>query len=175
MPCSTPAITVILAAALLAACGASMSPTRDRDPGEQASGQAGAPPAGPAGTASCQEGLFTAADDVKIDVRKDPALLRQRAVRVDFARMEASPARLVLNLFDNVCLTAMRDPNAPPGPDQWIGVIEGVPHSAVTIVTSGRTAIGSIVSPPRTFQIRLLRDDIHLINEVDPSKYPREK
>jgi hypothetical protein len=177
---STPAIAVTLAVAILAACGASMNstpnstPNPTREPSEQPSGQAGAPP-GQTGTTSCQEGLFTAVEGVTIDVRKDPALLRQRAVRVDFARMEASPERLVLNLFANVCLTAVRDRKASPNPDQWTGVIEGVPNSVVTIVTTGRTAIGSIISPPRAFQIRLLRDDIHLINEVDPSKYPKEK
>ena len=149
-------------------------PTNDHDPGEPPSGQAGAATPGRAGTASCRDGVFTPADGVTIDVRRDPALVRQRAVRVDFARMGASAERLVLNLFDNVCLTAVRD-RRPANADQWTGAIEGVPNSTVTIVTSGGTAIGSIVSPPRTFQIRLLRDDIHLINEVDPSKYPKEK
>ena len=175
MSCSKPAFAVAFAAAVLAACGASMGTTPDREPEDKPAAQAGAAQPRPSGSASCQDGIFTAVEGVTIDVRRDPALLRQRAVRVDFARMETSTDRLVLNLFDNVCLTAVRDRNAAPKPDTWTGVIEGVQNSRVTMVTTGRTAIGTIVSPPRTFQIRLLRDDIHLVNEVDPSKYPKEK
>jgi hypothetical protein len=175
MACSKALMTASIAAAVLAACGASMGPARDSEAARQAEPPAVAPQPATPGSRNCPGGIFTPADGVTTDVRTDPALLRQRAVRVDFSRIEASAARLVLNLFEDVCLNAVRDPEAPPKPDMWTGGVEGVQNSRITIVTTGRTAIGTIVSPPRTFQIRLLRDDIHLINEVDPSKYPREK
>ncbi|MGH9370294.1 MAG: hypothetical protein ACRD15_02050 [Vicinamibacterales bacterium] len=108
---------------------------------------------------------------------KDPVLMRQRAVRIDFSQLETSPNRLALNLFDDVCLIAIRDRAAPAeaGTDVWSGSIEGVPNSSVTLVTTSGTVIGTVISPPGAYQIRLLRDDVHLVNQVDPSKYPKEK
>ena len=125
----------------------------------------------------CTDGIFSAADGEKIDVRKDPALVRQRAVRIDFTRLTGSAPRLTLNLFDDVCLVAVRDragEGAPEG-QVWTGTIEGVTGSSVTLVTESRAVMGNVVSPPRTYQIRVLRDGVHLVNEVDPSKYPNEK
>jgi hypothetical protein len=126
---------------------------------------------------ACDEGIFTAADAGTIDVRKDPALVRQRAVRIDFSKLDAGSARLTLNLFDDVCLVAVRDRAVPePSAGQvWTGTIEGVAGSSVTIVTTSHAATGNIVSPPHTYQVRVLRDDLHLVNQVDPSKYPNEK
>jgi hypothetical protein len=128
-------------------------------------------------TSRCAEGIFSPADDATIDVRKDPALIRQRAVRVDFARLETMPSEVSLNLFDDVCLVATRDETGAgqPGGEVWTGTIRGVPQSNVTLVLTSRTLIGTVISPPRAFQVRLLRDDVHLVNQVDPSKYPKEK
>ncbi|MGH9310713.1 MAG: hypothetical protein ACRD1U_15160 [Vicinamibacterales bacterium] len=126
---------------------------------------------------ACDNGIFTAVDAATIDIRKDPALVRQRAVRVDFSKLDASAPRVTLNLFEDVCLTAVRDQSAPEAPagQVWTGTIEGVAGSSVTIVTAAHAATGNIVSPPHTYQIRVLRDDVHLVNQVDPSKYPNEK
>jgi hypothetical protein len=103
--------------------------------------------------------------------------VRQRAVRIDFSRLEPSAPRLTLNLFDDVCLVAVRQQPAEgvPAGQVWTGTIEGVEGSSVTLVTESGAVIGNIVSPPRTYQIRVLRDDVHLVNEVDPSKYPNER
>jgi hypothetical protein len=126
---------------------------------------------------ACNDGVFTAADAVPIDVRKDPAVVRQRTVRIDFSKLDATAARVTLNLFHDVCLVAVRDQSAPEAGagEVWTGTIEGVAGSSVTIVTTSHAATGNIVSPPHTYQIRVLRDDVHLVNEVDPSKYPNEK
>ena len=131
----------------------------------------------PAQSRDCSGGLFTPAEGIDIEVRKDPALVRRRAVRVDFVRLEQSPETLILNLFDDVCLTAVRQQgvSARPESDVWTGAVEGVPNSSVTLVTTSRTLIGTIISPPDSYQIRLLRDDVHLVNQVDPSKYPHDK
>jgi hypothetical protein len=126
---------------------------------------------------ACDDGIFTAADAAMIDVRKDPAVVRQRAVQIDFSKLDAGAPRLILNLFDDVCLVAVRDHSAPEAStgQVWTGTIEGVARSSVTIVTASHAATGNIVSPPHTYQIRVLRDDLHLVNQVDPSKYPNEQ
>jgi hypothetical protein len=121
----------------------------------------------------CTGGIFALARGAKIDTRKDPILIRERAVTVEFSKLEPFPARLVLNLFDDVCVVAIRDRGDAPG-DVWTGTVEGSKNSSVSLVIKSRTVIGSIVSPPKHFQIRLLRDSVHVVRQVDPSKSPRE-
>jgi hypothetical protein len=168
-----PALPVILVTAMLAT---SCAPGIDtaRPSAVEASSTMSQPRPGEAG---CHEGIFQPADGVTIETRTDPAVIRQRAVRVDFARLESSPGRVVFNLFDDACLTAVRSPAAgtPSPADAWRGTVEGVANSNVTMVTASRTMIATIVAPPRTYQVRLMRDDVHLVNELDPSKYPKEK
>jgi hypothetical protein len=126
-------------------------------------------------TSSCSQGLFTMATDVALETAKEPWLMRRRPVRIDRTPLDGTPNALALNLFDDVCLTAVRDSGTPSEDGIWVGTIEGVPASRVTLVTRSGVMIGTIVSPPDSFQIRLLRDDVYVVTQVDPSKYPKEK
>jgi hypothetical protein len=54
-------------------------------------------------------------------------------------------------------------------------VIEGSLQGTVTLVADRNTLIGSVLDPPRHYQIRLLRDTVHVVSEIDPSMYPAER
>jgi hypothetical protein len=131
----------------------------------------------PALQTGCDDGFLAAADGESVPGRNDPAILRQRAVRIDASKLESGPARITLNLFDNACLVAVRD-QASTGEAvgaAWTGTIEGVPGSSATFVIQSGVLIGSIVSPPKAYQVRPVRGDIYVVTEVDPSKYPNER
>ena len=101
--------------------------------------------------------------------------MRERAVTFDVGQVQAMPARLNLNLFDDVCVVAVRQSNAEAGPvPVWNGSIEGVPGSQVTIIFNPGAAAGSIVIPPQAFNLELVRDGVYRISEVDVTRYPNE-
>jgi hypothetical protein len=125
-------------------------------------------------TVSCPGGLFTVSNAKPAD-RTHPAVVRQRAVTVNLAQVASSPDRLTLNLFDDVCLVARRDASrSDPATGVWAGTIEGWPDGTVTLVIRGEALVGSVSSPPRSFQIQYYRDGVHLVNQVDASKFPPE-
>ena len=125
-------------------------------------------------TVSCSGGLFTVSD-VKPADRRHAAVVRQRAVTLNVAQVASSPDRLTLNLFDDVCLVARRDASrSDPATGVWAGTIEGSPDSTVTLVIRGEALVGSVSSPPQSFQIQYYRDGVHLVNQVDASKFPPE-
>ena len=125
-------------------------------------------------TVSCPGGLFTVSNAKPAD-RTPPAVVRQRAVTVNLAQAASSPDRLTLNLFDDVCLVARRDASrSDPATGVWAGTIEGSPDGTVTLVIRGEALVGSVSSPPQSFQIQYYRDGVHLVNQVDASKFPPE-
>jgi hypothetical protein len=163
---------IAVSVAWLSACAASGGGVNGTKTGTPAaSGDAPAPPDTRA--SACTGGIFAPARGAKADSRNDPTLIRERAVTVDFSKLDPPPARLVLNLFGDVCLVAIRDKADAPG-GVWTGTIEGSKDGDVSLVMKSDTLIGSVVSPPRYFQIRLLRDAVHVIRQVDPSKSRRE-
>jgi hypothetical protein len=102
-------------------------------------------------------------------------VVRQRAVTVNVAQVASSPDRLTLNLFDDVCLVARKVASrSDPATGLWAGTIEGSPDSTVTLVIRGDALVGSVSSPPHSFQIQYYRDGVHLVNQVDASKFPPE-
>lgn len=125
-------------------------------------------------TVSCPGGLFIPSK-VKPAGRTHPAVMRQRAVTVNVAHVETSPERLTLNLFDDVCLVAKKDASrSDPPTGVWSGIIEGSSSGTVTLVMKDGALVGSVSVPPQSFQIQYLRDGVHLVNQVDASKFPPE-
>ena len=123
----------------------------------------------------CKGGLFRAVNAGAIDRSTDAATVRERVVSFDVGTVQAMPARLDLNLFDDVCVVAVRQLDAEAGPvPVWTGSIEGVPGSQVTIIFNPGAAAGSIVMPPQAFNLELVRDGYYRIREVDVTKYPNE-
>jgi hypothetical protein len=139
-----------------------------------------APPAGqvastaPAPKPSCTDGIFRPAANQDLAGSPDAATLRQRAVTFDDGQLKAMPASLALNLFDDLCVTARRQPGEAAPVPVWTGTIDGVAGSQVTFIFNPGAVAANIVMPPRAYQLELVRDGLYRLREVDPSKYANE-
>lgn len=123
----------------------------------------------------CTDGLFRRVAVQDLERSPDAATVRERAVTFEVGQVQAMPARLRLNLFDDVCVVALRQPNAEAGPvPVWNGSVEGVPGSQVTIIFNPGAVAGSIVVPPQAFNLELVRDGIYRVREVDVTRYANE-
>ena len=107
--------------------------------------------------------------------------VRHRKMRVDFDRLAAvretveagKPARLDLNLFDDVLLKAVDLRMAPTasGGYSLSGRLEGVLFGTAVLVVNGEVVAGSIRSATGTYTIDAA-DGVCHIREVDPSMLP---
>ncbi|MEO6457020.1 MAG: M12 family metallo-peptidase [Chloroflexia bacterium] len=118
-------------------------------------------------------GLFQASGRQGILPPGYPAsILRSRFVTVDLSSF-STPSdplaeRLLLNLFDDVVLKAVRSDAKPNyGGITWQGKIEGMPHSQVTLTVGGGIMIGNISLPDATYQVRYAGDGVHAVYDVD--------
>lgn len=124
----------------------------------------------------------------------DLAIVRSRFVTLNLDAFPApSPARplarepaLSLELFPDVTIRAVLDrfdPNADGV--TWVGHVDGVPMSSVTLVYQGGLIAGSIASAGRVYSIRPAPADVrfanpqpgrelHVVAEIDQNALPRE-
>jgi hypothetical protein len=133
---------------------------------------------------SKKTGLFRDAN-IKNEIGKtlEPFIVRSRFVEINFdviirkdAYSEAKPAianMLGLNLFDNVCFTAVIDRLELRTIDNfsWIGHIKGMEPSEVILVLKDSQMVGNIRGPDGYFQIRYVGDGVHAVREIDPSVF----
>lgn len=132
------------------------------------------PPSAPAPQQSCTDGIFRPAANQDLAPSPDAATLRQRAVTFDVNQLKAMPASLPLNLFDDVCVTARRQPGEAGPVPVWSGTVDDAVGSQVTFVFNPGAVAANIVMPPRAYQLELVRDGLYRLREVDPSKYGNE-
>lgn len=124
----------------------------------------------------------------------DPTVLRSRYAVINFdalpaRRAETAPAiglRFPVELFGGESITAVFDhfdPNATGV--TWVGTVEGIPLSNVTLVYGAGTMAGNINLPDRVFSIRpartaagLLRSGdgaiVHVVAEINQTAFPPE-
>src|SRR5688572_2576701 len=101
------------------------------------------------------------------------SVLRSRFVTVDLSLFKTasnpSAERIVLNLFDDVILTAVRSDAYPAyaGGIVWLGRIDGVPASQVTLAVVDGVMIGNITLPEASYQVRYGGDGIPAVYRVD--------
>jgi hypothetical protein len=143
-------------------------------------------PGSSAGQSASAEGIFTDAPlDMAMSARPDTAqAVRWRMVTVDNALLlDADPATgrqsgrpsLVLNLFDDVVLTAAFDRMDFIGDGRvWVGHVAGVPLSTVTLSTLGTLMSATIVEPRRTYTVRYAGFGVHQVSQVDQTQFPPE-
>jgi hypothetical protein len=126
-------------------------------------------------------------------IAPDPTAVRTRYVTIDAAALPPSsdrgPARepaLPLDLFPDVSIRAIFDrfdPNADGV--TWVGHVEGVPMSSVTLVYSGGLIAGSVVTPAVSYSIRPAPEDIrrdnptagrelHVVTELNQAGFLKE-
>jgi hypothetical protein len=116
--------------------------------------------------------LFSPAPDAPTAVTDGAR--RARAVRVNWNALGPETDEIVLNLFDDVSLTAFRRRvDRPSGDDYvWVGSIDGDPGGSVTLSVKDGTLSGSVYRFGREWaEIRTAgqgSDDLYAISEVDP-------
>jgi hypothetical protein len=110
---------------------------------------------------------------------------RTRLVEVNFDQLIApdgtphSPQPdgiLILNLFEDVTHTAVleRVDSNPGGGFTWLGHLQDVPWSQVTLVVHEGVMVGNVISPEGIFQVRYAGEGIHAVSEIDQSAFPPE-
>jgi hypothetical protein len=97
-----------------------------------------------------------------VQLAPDPTAVRSRYVTIEVAALPASSDRgpahepaLPLDLFPDVSVRALFDrfdPNATGV--TWVGHVEGVPMSSVTVVYGDGLLAGSVVTPTASYSIR---------------------
>lgn len=128
------------------------------------------------------ENLFT--DSVlpgNLDQASDASVMRARFVNVNLPLLSRLPARtiqgatLALNLFADTTLTAVLDHlDAKSNGVIWVGHVDGIKSSTVTLVTEGDIVAGNIVMPGATFAVRYAGGNVHTINQIDQSTFAPE-
>lgn len=125
------------------------------------------------------------------DRRDAPGVKRSRVVTVDFEGMRRPGDRqmlrepgITLELFPDVTILATfeRYDDVPSGV-VWVGRIDGVPLSTVTLAYDESRLTGTVVMPGATYHIRpaevasdapLSSAPLHLVTDVDQAALPRE-
>lgn len=125
------------------------------------------------------EPLFTApmdATDVDLPPLNPSIVLRQRLVTIQFHLLANGDATAVhLNPFDDAQLTAVQERNErnAAGGYAWYGRVEEVPPAEVVLVVEGFKLAASITQGDRKYTVRHVRDDLHLVREMDLTALPR--
>lgn len=144
--------------------------------------------AGLAGTsvplaAQAPEGLFLPLPAGQApDLADDGRTIRARAARIDTLQMATMPdgsgaqPRVVLNLFDDVVRTATLqrvDRVERTGNGYvWVGRLDGVDLSAVTLAYVDGVMYGTILSPREQYAIRPIGGGNYVIAQLDQSAFP---
>lgn len=105
------------------------------------------------------------------------AATRSRFATINFASLERARlgGRLLLNLFDDLALTAVIDENYLQGEATiWVGHIEGEAMAQLFLVASGGQIAAQISSPSGIYEVRYAGDGVHVISQIDQSLYPEE-
>lgn len=125
--------------------------------------------------------------DAKITVQKDKStIVRTRYVKVNFDllldretdKTDAQEDRgvIVLNLFDDVSFTAVKDRTEKRSEKNytWFGTLERVPYGHVVLTVEDGDMAGNISFPGGFYQIRPIGSGYHAIYEMDQSAFPEE-
>ncbi|MFZ6028141.1 MAG: M12 family metallo-peptidase [Chloroflexota bacterium] len=107
-------------------------------------------------------------------------ILRAQQVRVNFDALgsfvlgEALRERVRINLFDDVVFVAVQDSVEVnlSGSFSWIGHVEGLPYSEVTLIARDGVLIGRVLTLDGTFELRYLGDGVHEVLLLSPEAYP---
>jgi len=132
---------------------------------------------------SADVGLFSDTDQTptkKIGSKDSPIVLRSRLAHLQMQRLSPAdgldtsdvrpPTRLTLNLFDDTIVTAVLDRlEGGFAGVTWIGRLEGIPGSEVTLVYNENSLSGSVIFDNASFQIRPMDKSLYVIREIDPN------
>lgn len=126
-------------------------------------------------------GLFSSATvPANVPLLQEPTVARMRFVNVRFDllgnRAQGPGKTLRLNLFDDTMLQAHFERWDQVGAFDsiWIGKIDGVPLSNVTLVAKDGLMQGQISMPNGIYQIRYVVNGVHAIQQINQHALPPE-
>ena len=125
---------------------------------------------------------------------QDASVVRSRYIAVDFNALPTGSRRtplareqtFAIELFPDLTVQAVLDRLEPNRSGvSWVGHVDGVPMSSVTLVYSNGLMSGSVVMPGGVYQIRpapeadrLARSlpgrELHVVSEINQAALPRE-
>ena len=101
-----------------------------------------------------------------IDFDTLPGPSDRRMFREPAVSLELFPGVTVFGIFERY------DPN--PDGVTWVGHVDGVPASTITLAYSGGLMAGSIVLPDTFYQIRPAAGGLHVVSEIDQAAFLKE-
>lgn len=103
------------------------------------------------------------------------AVVRSRLVRLDPNSLAAVEA-VRLNLFDDVEVTAAltRVERRSATQFTWFGDLEGIPFGQAILVVEGTSLAGHVAFPGGIYEIRDAGNGLHVIQQIDQSRFPPE-
>jgi hypothetical protein len=119
----------------------------------------------------------------------DPTVIRSRYMAIDVHALPGPSDRrrlrepaVTLQLFPDVTIVGEFDRYDPnPAGMTWVGHVEGVPASFITLVYSGGLMAGSIITPDALYQIRPAAARagssdaaLHVVSEIEQAAFLRE-
>ena len=115
----------------------------------------------------------------------DPTVSRARSVTVNWSavndtdatsqKQAAGESGLTLNLFDDAIFRAVLDRREVRSKSViWLGHIEGIDKSQVTLVIEDNVMAGNIRLPGAYFQVRYAGSGLHSVRQIDESQFPPE-
>ena len=128
--------------------------------------------------------FFSAENTDDIQARQAPTIVRSRFVKIDFSLLAnpednffAEPDNeipLILNFFQSTEFSVLiyKIKKNRSGSYSWYGKLQNVPMGKVVLVVKDGAVYGNISKPNFTYQIRHIADGIHVVYEIDPSKFP---
>jgi hypothetical protein len=142
----------------------------------------------PQSFAGAENRLFSAAAQSrgKIDEAMRSKIFRHRFVNVDLRPLlptreapkssRATSGLVVLNLFEDAVFRAVLDQREHRSGDSftWIGHVEGIENSQVTLVVEHGVVSGNIRVDQGFYQIRYAGEGTHVVYQIDPNAFPAE-
>ena len=138
------------------------------------------------GKAAEAPGVFVSLYDSRTTLDKqaaDPTIFRSRFVRINWDTVSSADSgqtsksgRLTLNFFEDAIFNTVLDRREVHSARKstWSGHIEGVQVSQVTLVVEDGVMVGNIRIADSYFQIRYAGADVHVVQQIDESRFPPE-
>jgi len=118
----------------------------------------------------------------KIDEAMRPKIIRYRFVSVNLhtiigpEKTNQYSSTLQLNLFDDAIFRAVLDRREVLSETSvvWLGHIEGVQNSQVTLAIEGGVMAGNVRIRQSLYQVRYVGDGTHVLYQIDPTAFPSD-
>lgn len=130
--------------------------------------------------------LFSdARESAQSDPANDRTIIRKRHININLGllmREDGSPKldgkslNLILNLFDDVALTAVidRTESVLVGGRSFIGHVAGIEQSSVILSVYDNIMSANITIPGASYQVRYVSGGVHAVYQIEQSAFPPE-